>query len=70
MKRAKCGYCRRPIFLARSGDWYHERNSSVSCNPGAGTGRKAFPRGEDAPVPGGPPMREGNNPRTGIAYNE
>lgn len=24
----------------------------------------------DAPVPGGPPMREGNNPRTGIAWNE
>ena len=23
-----------------------------------------------APVPGGPPMREGNNPRTGIAWNE
>ena len=25
---------------------------------------------EDPPVPGGPPMRDGNNPRTGIAWNE
>jgi hypothetical protein len=41
--RTYCRFCRKPIFKAKNGDWYHVRNSSVSCRPGSGSDRRALP---------------------------
>lgn len=38
-----CGYCRRRVYRQRNGEWYHYHNGSTSCQPGHGTGRKAYP---------------------------
>jgi hypothetical protein len=38
-----CQHCRRRVHRQRSGDWYHDRNGSVSCSPGEGSGRRATP---------------------------
>ena len=34
-----CQLCRRRVFRARNGEWYHNHNGSVSCRPGSGSGR-------------------------------
>jgi hypothetical protein len=39
----RCGYCYKKIRMQRNGAWYHDHNASVSCNPGSGSDRKAFP---------------------------
>jgi len=39
----RCANCHRLIFRARSGDWYHKANASVSCDPGSGSDRRAVP---------------------------
>jgi hypothetical protein len=38
-----CCYCRKRIFRVKNGEWYHVRNSSTSCNPQAGSDRRATP---------------------------
>jgi hypothetical protein len=43
MARTYCQFCRKSIFRAKNGDWYHVRNSSVSCYPGSGSDRRALP---------------------------
>lgn len=43
-----CHYCRKRIFKAKNGDWYHVRSGSVSCSPGAGSDRRALPAAGDA----------------------
>ena len=37
-----CVYCRRLVFEARDGAWYHRHNASISCKPGWGS-RTASP---------------------------
>jgi hypothetical protein len=38
-----CMYCRKRVFQARNGEWYHYRGSSVKCRPGEGSDRRAVP---------------------------
>ena len=40
-----CGYCRKRIYLARNGEWYHYRNSTTSCSFGTGSDKRACPGG-------------------------
>ena len=46
--RPRCGYCRKKITRQRNGAWYHDHNASVSCRPGEGSDRRAFPAGASA----------------------
>lgn len=52
--KPRCTFCRRPIYKTRNGAWYHERNASVSCNPGL-SGNRATPAG--TPEPSNPEPR-------------
>ena len=37
----RCGNCGRRIHRQQIGDWYHDHNASVFCQPGSEDGRKA-----------------------------
>jgi len=36
-----CENCRKRIYKARDGAWYHDHNASAFCDPGQGSGRRA-----------------------------
>ena len=38
-----CGFCRKGIHRQRNGEWYHNHSASVSCYPGDGSDKRAFP---------------------------
>ena len=38
-----CCYCRKRIFKARNGEWYHERTASTACWFGTGSRKRATP---------------------------
>src|SRR5215472_9928909 len=46
----RCGYCRQRIHQQRNGAWYHNHNASVSCRPGEGSDRRAFPLATELPT--------------------
>jgi hypothetical protein len=47
-----CQLCRKRVHKQRNGEWYHNRNGSVSCRPGEGSGRRAVPFEIEVPVEG------------------